>query len=191
MIDKKTILRILMSLPVLMHWARTRRTHTPIKLKYILWQKILRISGKVPWQVHWTSKVDGVKDISVGVEVSPGYSPGCYIHGSGGITIGDYTQIAPNVGIISSNHDPLDGRKKIDGSVHIGSYSWIGMNAVVLPGVTVGDFTVIGAGAVVTKSFPHGYQVLAGNPAKAVKTLDSSMCIRYRSEYEYVGYHPK
>ena len=48
------------------------------------------------------------------------------------------------------------------------------MNAVV--GVTLGDHTVVGAGAVVTKSFPQGYCVIAGVPAKVVKVLDENSC---------------
>jgi acetyltransferase-like isoleucine patch superfamily enzyme len=55
--------------------------------------------------------------------------------------------------------------------IHLGEKCWIGMNAVILPGVVLGPGTVVGAGAVVTKSFPEGHVVLAGIPAKAVKIL--------------------
>ncbi|MEQ1824103.1 MAG: DapH/DapD/GlmU-related protein, partial [Fimbriimonadaceae bacterium] len=48
---------------------------------------------------------------------------------------------------------------------------WIGMNAVVLPGVTLGDRTVVAAGAVVTKSFPEGWCIVAGVPAKLLRSL--------------------
>lgn len=168
----------------------TKGTHTPITWSRIFFQKILGFHRGVYWQVHFTSKVDSVDKIIAGVETSPGVSNGCYIHGSGGIEIGDYTQIAPNVGIISSNHDVEDGRKKKNGKVVIGKYSWIGMNAVVLPGVVLGDFTIVAAGAIVTKSFPDGYCVIGGNPAKEIKKLDPEKCVRYRSKYEYNGYIP-
>ena len=46
------------------------------------------------------------------------------------------------------------------------------MNAVILPGVTLGDHTIVGAGSIVTKSFPEGYVVIAGNPAKIIRTLE-------------------
>ena len=56
--------------------------------------------------------------------------------------------------------------------VIIGEKCWIGMNCVVLPGVTLGDHTIVGAGAVVTKSFKDGYCVIAGNPAKKIKDIE-------------------
>ena len=46
------------------------------------------------------------------------------------------------------------------------------MNSVVLPGVKLGDHTVVGAGSIVTKSFPEGYCVIAGNPAKMIKKIN-------------------
>ena len=45
------------------------------------------------------------------------------------------------------------------------------MNSMILPGVTLGSHTVVGAGSVVTKSFPEGYCVIAGNPAKKIKAI--------------------
>ena len=108
------------------------------------------------------------------------------------IYIGDYTQIAPNVGIISANHELNDNRKHAaSGAIKIGKYCWIGMNAVILPGVELGDYTIVGAGSVVTKSFPEGYCVVAGNPARLVKKLDKDQCVEHKSEYEYNGYIPK
>ncbi len=56
--------------------------------------------------------------------------------------------------------------------VHLVEHCWIGMNSMILPGVTLGPHTVVGAGSVVTKSFPDGYCVIAGNPAKIIKVLD-------------------
>lgn len=166
----------------------TKDTHTPITWNRLFFQKILGFNRKAYWQVHFTSKVDGISNIVAGIETSPGVSPGCYIHGSGGIVIGDYTQIAPNVGIISSNHDLHDSRVKENGRVEIGKYCWLGMNSMVLPNVVLGDFTIVAAGAVVTKSFPEGYCVIGGNPAQKIKELDPNKCVKYRSKYEYNGY---
>ena len=87
------------------------------------------------------------------------------------ITIGRGTWIAPGVGIIASNHDISDVSKRKEGEeIIIGENCWIGMNAVILPGVILGNNTVVGAGAIVTKSFENGHCVIGGNPAKIIKT---------------------
>ena len=62
------------------------------------------------------------------------------------------------------------------------------MNSIVLPGVTLGPRTIVAAGSVVTKNFPDGFCVLAGNPAKLVKELDKSRFIPPHDEYDYYGY---
>lgn len=64
------------------------------------------------------------------------------------------------------------------------------MGAIILPGVELGDFTIVAAGAVVTKSFKDGHCVVGGNPAKIIKSLDSAKCVRYRNKHEYHGYVP-
>ncbi len=98
---------------------------------------------------------------------------GCYFQAIGKITIGHGTYIAPNVGLITANHDftNLDNHLPPK-SIVLGENCWIGMNSVILPGVELGNNTVVGAGSVVTKSFPDGRCVIAGNPAKIIKTLD-------------------
>ena len=91
---------------------------------------------------------------------------------NGKLKIGSGVWIAPNVGIIVSNHDVnnLEMRGKA-GDIYIGDKSWLGMNSVILPGVKLGEKTIVGAGSVVTKSF-EGNCVIAGNPAKLIKKLD-------------------
>lgn len=97
-------------------------------------------------------------------------SSGCYYQGIGKIDIGKGAYIAQNVGIITANHDPADLDKHLEPKpVIIGEKCWIGMNSVILPGVTLGPNTVVGAGSVVTKSFPEGNCVIAGSPAKVIK----------------------
>ena len=98
---------------------------------------------------------------------------GNYFQALAKIYIGKGTFIAPNVGLITGNHDINDPEKRLEPKeIHIGKKCWIGMNAMILPGVELGDHTVVGAGSVVTKSFPDGYVVIAGNPAKIIKTID-------------------
>jgi acetyltransferase-like isoleucine patch superfamily enzyme len=50
------------------------------------------------------------------------------------------------------------------------------MGAVILPGVKLADFTIVGAGAIITKSFPEGYCIIAGNPARIIKHLNKDEC---------------
>ncbi len=98
--------------------------------------------------------------------------PGCYYQNyHGKITIGENVWIAQNVGLITENHDPYNPDLHLEAKdIEIGNQCWIGMNAVILPGVKLGDKTIVGAGAIVTHSF-EGNCVIAGNPAKLIKIL--------------------
>lgn len=161
-----------------------------VNFKFWFIQKILNIGGnrKAYWPVHPTSQVLDVDNILVGVDAYPGIMRGCYIQGKGGIEIGDYTQIAPNVVIVSANHNIYDSRKHIEAKVIIGKYCWLGAGCKILPGVTLGDFTIVGAGAVVTNSFPEGHCIIGGVPAKKIKVLDKEKCIHYELEPKFYGY---
>jgi acetyltransferase-like isoleucine patch superfamily enzyme len=153
-------------------------------------QKVLGLGGnkKAYWPVHPTSQVYNTENIIVGVDAYPGIMKGCYIQGKGGITIGDYTQIGPNVIIVSANHNIYDSRNFILKEVSIGKYCWIGAGAKIMAGVTLGDWTIVGAGAVVTKSFPQGYCMIGGVPASEIKPLDKEKCIPFNNQYAYNGY---
>jgi acetyltransferase-like isoleucine patch superfamily enzyme len=153
-------------------------------------QKVLNVGDnkRAYWPVHWTSQVYDVENILVGVDAYPGHMKGCYIQGKGKISIGDYTRIAPNVVIVSANHDVYDSRKHITAEVRIGKYCWLGAGAKIMPGVTLGDWTVVGAGAVVTKSFPDGYCVIGGVPAVVIKNLEKEKCVPYKNKIAYNGY---
>lgn len=182
---------IIVAIPYFRFIKETAGTQVPVTFGMWWRQKVLGKHGGVYWPVHPSSKINLYKNICIGVETSPGYEPGCYIQGIGKVYIGDYTQIAQNVGIISANHDVYDNSNYVKKEVRIGSYCWLGMNSVVLPGVTLGDFTIVGAGSVVTKSFPDGYCVIAGNPAKMIRTLEKNKCVKYHSAHEYIGFLPK
>lgn len=92
----------------------------------------------------------------------------------GEIYIGDDTMIGPNVTIATAGHPILPELRKeqyqFNIPVHIGKNVWIGAGAMILPGVTIGDDTVIGAGSVVTKEIPPGV-VAAGNPCKVLRKI--------------------
>jgi maltose O-acetyltransferase len=90
------------------------------------------------------------------------------------VTIGDGTQIAPGVQLLAADH-PRDAQTRRDllelaRPISIGSNVWLGAAAIVLPGVSVGADSIIGAGSVVTRDIPSG--VLAvGNPCRVVRDL--------------------
>ncbi|MGR3809735.1 sugar O-acetyltransferase [Jiulongibacter sp. NS-SX5] len=90
----------------------------------------------------------------------------------GGITIEDNVQIGPKVSLITENH-PVDPqqRKSLDlAAVHIKQNVWIGAGAIILPGVTVGENSIIAAGAVVNKDVPDNV-IVGGVPAKFIKNI--------------------
>lgn len=181
------------NIPFLRLFYETRNNESPITFKMWFFQKILGFNRSCYWPVHFTSTVRGSQNIYVGIDAAPGISPGCYIQASGKVYIGDYTQIAPNVGIISSNHFMLDIRHHIINEVKIGMYCRIGIGSIIHPGVVLGDFTTVAAGSVVKDSFPNGYCVIAGNPAKIVEDFSGNdkikrKFLRYRNDYEYNGY---
>lgn len=149
-------------------------------------RRLLRHNAHVKWAVHHTATIHHPQGLSKGIGTFPGDSPGVYINAGNGIYIGDYSNLGPNVGLISSNHDPVNNDVMLPAQpIYIGRFCWLGMGAIVLPGVRLGDFTVVGAGAVVTKSFEEGHCVLAGNPAKLIRTLSKEACdARARLRYE-------
>ncbi len=91
------------------------------------------------------------------------------------IYIGDYTMLGPNVVIATAGHPILpELREKalqFNLPVHIGKNCWLGAGVIVLPGVTIGDNTVIGAGSVVTKDIPANV-VAVGNPCKVLREIN-------------------
>ncbi|HMO61645.1 MAG TPA: acyltransferase [Ferruginibacter sp.] len=153
-------------------------------------QKVLNIGGNkmAYWPVHWTSTVYDADKIVVGVGSCPGFTGGAYITGTGGLTIGDYCIFAKNLVIVTANHNVYDIRERIPSPVKIGSYCWLGAGAKIMPGVVLGDFTIVAAGAVVTKSFEKGYCVLGGIPAKVISELDPDKCVRFEHKHKYIGY---
>lgn len=139
-----------------------------------IWNRLIfNIHKEIRWPVAPT--VDCGKNIFFDIDDLNNFASG----GSGyfqtfdaKIVIGKGTWIARNVGIITSNHDLVNPHLHQKGEdVIVGKQCWIGMNSVILPGVILGDHTVVGSGSIVTKSFPEGYCVIAGNPAKVIKKL--------------------
>lgn len=145
---------------------------------------------KIYWYKHKDCTVVNARKIYVGINCLVG-RPGCYIQGAGNVYIGNYVRFGPNVGILSTNHDLYDQNKYNFKPIIIGDYSWIGMNSVVTAGVELGTRTIVGAGSVVTRSFPDGFCVIAGNPAKVIKNLNKEEFVPWHYEEEFYGFIPK
>jgi acetyltransferase-like isoleucine patch superfamily enzyme len=100
-------------------------------------------------------------------------SPNLYVQNyNASVSLGRGTYIGPNVGLITANHnfDDLDSHGDAK-DIEIGERCWIGMNSVIMPGVTLGKQTIVGAGSIVTKSFPEGRCLIAGAPARILKNF--------------------
>lgn len=95
----------------------------------------------------------------------------CLAMARGGITIEDDVMLAANVQLLSNNHDEYDRQVLLCKPIHIKKGAWIGAGASILPGVTIGEYAIVGAGAIVTKDIGD-YEVAVGVPAKVVKKLD-------------------
>lgn len=97
----------------------------------------------------------------------------CLAMARGGITIEDDVMLAANVQLLSNNHDEYNRNVLLCKPIHIKKGAWIGAGATILPGVTIGEYAIVGASAVVTKDVGD-YEVVVGVPAKIVKTLDKN-----------------
>ena len=140
-----------------------------------IWRKsVLRMARPYPWPTTISCYISNPENISFHPDDLNNFqSPGTYFQCfSGRIKIGRGTYIGPNVGIITANHklDCLDEHEEGQ-DVVIGERCWIGMNAVLLPGVVLGPNTVVAAGSVVARSFPDGNLVVGGIPAKTIKSV--------------------
>lgn len=143
--------------------------HTPEELREIMG----RLIGKKvddTFRLFPPFYADFGKNISIGKDVF--INSGCHFQDQGGITIGDGVFIGHNVVLATINHDlhPSQNRKNHYAPITIGNHAWIGSNATILPGVTIGEWAVVGAGSVVTKDV-EPYTVVGGVPAKFLKEV--------------------
>lgn len=97
---------------------------------------------------------------------------GCRFQDQGGITIGDDVLLGHNVVLATLNHDPVVARRSsmLPAPIVIGDKVWIGANATVLPGVTIGKGAIVAAGAVVHRDVPP-FTVVGGVPARILREL--------------------
>ncbi len=139
------------------------------KTRYFLGSRMIKKCGK---------NVNFEKGATFGYDLEIGDNSGVGINAqlSLGVKIGNNVMMAPDVVILTSNHahDKIDIPMMFQGSegfkeVIIEDDVWIGQRAIILPGVTLRKGTIVGAGSIVTKSFPP-YSIIAGNPARLIKS---------------------
>ncbi|QFS82231.1 Maltose O-acetyltransferase [Roseivivax sp. THAF40] len=111
--------------------------------------------------------VDYGYNITIGSGVFLNYS--CYLLDAAPIIVGDGCDIGPFVQLLTADHprDPAARKAELESAypIVIGRDVWLGASAIILPGITVGDAAIVGAGAVVTRDVPPGATVM-GNPAR-------------------------
>lgn len=135
-------------------------------LSEIVGEKLENVAVFTPIYINYGKNVNIGKNVFINFD--------CTFLALGGITIEDDVLIGPKVSLITENH-PLEPqhRKGLTGQpVHIKRNAWIGANATILPGVTIGENAVVAAGAVVSKDVPD-HVVVGGIPAKIIKTIES------------------
>ncbi len=154
------------------------RRHFSIGWKWILqcWfsQKIMGHNRHVPWPVPPHTAISNPQNIIFdNDDMRNFHAGGRYFQAVGGkIILGKGTMLAVGTGIVTANHDLHNIWVHQPGQdVVLGEECLVSMNAVILPGVHLGPHTVVGAGAVVNKSFPEGNCVIAGIPAKKIRDL--------------------
>lgn len=146
------------------------------KISLTYWKFRLKHFG-VGSYIYRGAKIYSPKMVEIGNNVS--INDFVHIWGGGGVQIGSDTLIAAHTTITSQTHDAkaltsgrLYRQTMIRKNVFIGSNVWIGSGAIILPGVTIGNNSIIAAGAVVTKDIP-AHCLVAGVPAKIIKNLSS------------------
>lgn len=145
--------------------------HTPEEIREIMG----RLTGKKideTFRLFPPFYTDFGKNITIGKDVF--INSGCHFQDQGGITIGDGSLIGHNVVLATINHDlnPANHRKNHYAPIRIGCSVWIGSNATILPGVTIGDWAVVAAGAVVAKDVPAN-TIVGGVPARILKNVST------------------
>ena len=143
--------------------------HTPEEIREIMG----RLTGKEiasDFRLFPPFYTDFGKNITIGRDVF--INSGCHFQDQGGIEIGDGALIGHNVVLATIDHDldPAMNRKNHYAPIKIGAHVWIGSNATILSGVSVGAWSVVAAGAVVTKDVPP-MTVVGGVPAKVIKKV--------------------
>jgi acetyltransferase-like isoleucine patch superfamily enzyme len=173
----KIIFNFLSFIPCVRNYHKRWKLFGRVPLGLIVVNNIFRfifgINAGVKFPIHFTSRIIGFKNIKLSYDPTTigsfVMSGSCYFQGLNGIEIGKNFLFASGVKVVSSNHESNDVHKveKAD-PIIIGDDVWLGTNVIILPGVQLGNKVTVGAGSVVTHSFPDSV-VIAGNPARVIK----------------------
>ena len=144
--------------------------HTPEELVDLM----SRLTGKkvdASFRMYPPFYADFGKNISIGKNVF--FNSGCKFQDQGGIEIGDNVLLGHNAVLATANHslNPKDNRKLNYAPIKICDNVWLGANVTILQGVTIGEWAVVAAGAVVTKNV-EPYTIVGGVPAKFIKKIE-------------------
>ena len=144
--------------------------HTPEEIREIMTE----LTGKKvddTFRMFPPFYTDFGKNTTIGKNVFINSS--CHFQDQGGIEIGDGCLIGHNVVLATINHDlyPENNRVNHYAPIKLGKSVWVGSNSTILGGVTVGDWAVVAAGAVVTRDVPP-LTIVGGVPAKVIRTID-------------------
>ena len=161
----------------------------------VLFQEAVRIGMELNCQYHTPEEIREIMGRLTGKEIAPDFrlfppfytnfgkniaigrdvfiNSGCHFQDQGGIEIGDGVLIGHNVVLATIDHDldPAMNRKNHYAPIKIGAHVWIGSNATILSGVSIGEWSVVAAGAVVTKDVPP-MTVVGGVPARVIKNIE-------------------
>lgn len=165
------------------------------KYMHIASQQALKITVKINGEYHTPEEIQELFSELIGKKVDKSFglfppfttdcgknitlgkgvfiNAGCRFQDQGGIIIGDGALIGHNTVIATLNHafEPENRGDMIPSPVKIGKNVWIGSNSTILPGVTIGDNAIIGAGSVVTKDIPAD-MIAVGNPARVIRSIN-------------------
>ena len=167
--------------------------------QYLNWlsQQAIRLTSKLNGSYHTLAQIREIMKELTGKEVDETFSmfppfytdcgknitfgkrvfinSGCRFQDQGGITIDDGALLGHNVVLATLNHGVAWKERPdlIPAPIHIGKNVWIGANATVVGGVTIGDNAIVAAGAVVTKDVPEN-TIVGGVPAKLIRKIDTS-----------------
>lgn len=145
--------------------------HTPEEIRAIM-SEIIGKPVDETFRLFPPFYTDCGKNITIGKNVF--INSGCHFQDQGGVTIEDGCLIGAQVEFATINHgqDPAHRTDNHFAPIHLGKRVWIGSHATILPGVTIGDNSIVAAGAVVTKEVPPNV-IVAGVPARIIKSIES------------------
>ncbi len=162
--------------------AYNKTNDDEVKLREDLMKELFKHVGKNVW-IEPDFHCEFGKNISIGDNVYINF--GCIILDCAEVSIGDNTLIGPNAGIYAANHS-IHYEERIAGGcigkpIHIGKNVWLGGDVKIVPGVSIGDNSIIGTGSVVTKNIPSNV-IAVGNPCHVIREI---------SEKDKTGYLKK